>query len=480
MSRRKKNRRSLLILLGVLAVLIVGLLLLKEHRNGSISEEQETSDDVRSEIFTLDSAECTSITCEHEGESLCFIRTADGWQLKGEPDFPLDESDINSMLGALEHVTAEYILSDIDDPSQFGLDKPEITITVGCADGTSHMLLVGDEYPLGSDRYIAFESDPETVYVGPNTLYTYFGGSRSEYIAEPALPAFESSDVLGVLFSVDGYPEYRLLYEQGNSMDISGVHPWIIADGEGRELLADEEELSDLFIAASSIGFESVVDYRSEKLSDYGITADSSLISILYTDKQGDKAGLSSLILRLGDQPDADCIYVNVDGTGYVYVWSVDSLQKLVIEDASAYRMSYPGQVPIRSVTELRITVGQDSMLLTFGWEDAASEEGMASEGLTMTQNGSSLTEEQKNRVLTLYTELMALRASTADAAGAIPGDTVLEVLYRTTNADFETYSLEFSTYDKSYCLVRVNNADVYFVDRRDIDALLKEITELL
>ena len=63
---------------------------------------------------------------------------------------------------------AGYIsaIEDAEDLSQYGLEPPELTITLVLTDLTSIELEVGDENPGGNARYVLKDDDP-TVYLVP-------------------------------------------------------------------------------------------------------------------------------------------------------------------------------------------------------------------------------------------------------------------------------------------------------------------------
>lgn len=128
------------------------------------------------------------------GETVKVARDANNvWAL----ELPMKaEANQSSSEAAATQITALQVISTVDaDPSIFGLDAPSLTITIGFADGKTHILEIGDSTPTNSGYYARLDND-KMMIVGQSGIdalvqLTYF----PPYLNTPtptALPATET------------------------------------------------------------------------------------------------------------------------------------------------------------------------------------------------------------------------------------------------------------------------------------------------
>ncbi len=68
------------------------------------------------------------------------------------------EADQSSAEAAASQLSALQIISTVDaDPSIFGFDAPAYVITIGFADGKTHILEIGDSTPTNSGYYVRLD-----------------------------------------------------------------------------------------------------------------------------------------------------------------------------------------------------------------------------------------------------------------------------------------------------------------------------------
>ena len=385
MSRKMKKMMPVLVLLLVLAALTVVYIVVKNR------PEEETEDETIP-ITNISSDDLTGFTYTYEDVTIGFVKNDDGdWVMDGEEEFPLDASTVEAMADMFFGLTADYMVEGTD-PADYGLDEPEVILTATTADGTIE-LKVGDAYPYGTERYVSTDQTGDTVYVTDDDIYSEFIKSRYDLFEQKELPSFASTDVTSIVLMSDSMGSYDLYWQEDESAEAADMTADADADtaaeteGETADTAADTTESTDddseaeeaapagewilltqqgeytceaddiavLLAAAADIEYEYIVDYREEKLADYGITDDSDILFIFYeyeesteTEVTDEETGetttetttetlSASIKFYFGDVTDDGYQYINVDGSSYVFAVFADELENFVIEDPEAY-----------------------------------------------------------------------------------------------------------------------------------------------
>ena len=89
--------------------------------------------------------------------TLSLIRTEEEWQLKGTSSLNVEYAAVEGMLSKLLQATRSEAL-DVADSAPFGLQPPQVTITLVEEDNTPHRLDIGHPLQVSTDSYIRHES----------------------------------------------------------------------------------------------------------------------------------------------------------------------------------------------------------------------------------------------------------------------------------------------------------------------------------
>lgn len=87
-------------------------------------EKQETIRTADTVILELDTEQITEISWEVDGTTLAFQK-GDGWTYTGDSAFPVDAEKLGERLELFESFGVSFIIEDVEDYSQYGLDNPE-------------------------------------------------------------------------------------------------------------------------------------------------------------------------------------------------------------------------------------------------------------------------------------------------------------------------------------------------------------------
>ncbi len=178
----KKQKKQLIFMLLVLALLGVGYVLLQRYNT---AREEVPLEDTTEQLFEqfgseIDSSQVTELSY-YFGEELCsFVKEEDIWKAKEDKGLTLKQSPINTMVSS---VVATYIISRLEEVtnlSEYGLDEPANTITMRVA-GTEHVVKVGNNNELTSYLYLQLD-DSNTVYVVSSGITNSFNYGMDDLV----------------------------------------------------------------------------------------------------------------------------------------------------------------------------------------------------------------------------------------------------------------------------------------------------------
>ena len=111
-------------LLGVLAVVCVMTFCVSRYQEHK--EQIKTSDQI---ILEIPEDSVTALSWTYEGQNLAFHRD-DAWYYDADETFPVDEDAISTLLEVFQSFGVSFIIEEVEDYGQYGLDDPERTITL--------------------------------------------------------------------------------------------------------------------------------------------------------------------------------------------------------------------------------------------------------------------------------------------------------------------------------------------------------------
>ena len=143
-----KRSKRIYILLGVLSVscmATLGVMRWEEEK-----EKIENSDEI---ILELSGDQVTSISWEIESEKLAFHKD-ERWIYDEDEAFPVDEEKISELLKQFQEFGVSFVIEEVEDYGQYGLDDPACTIRLGTGE-QSYEILLGSYSSMDSQRYVS-------------------------------------------------------------------------------------------------------------------------------------------------------------------------------------------------------------------------------------------------------------------------------------------------------------------------------------
>ena len=270
------------VVLGVCCGAYAGVKTYVTHQEKEKSEE-ESKDSTT--VFTASTDNIKSLDFMVDDTETTFEKDNDSWVKKGEKDFPVNQSTLDSAASAVASINSDRVLDDVDDLSEYGLDSPTNTIKIVTksddedGDDTTTTLYVGDENSSTSQYYVRKDDDEKTVYLVDSSCVEPFTKTLSDYAQMEDFPAISSTDTITKI-SVEGDESYELTKNADTSV-------WSVKGDDGEEK-ADSATVSSLVSSFGSMAYNSLADYKCEDKSKYGLDKPYATITVDYQEEVAD------------------------------------------------------------------------------------------------------------------------------------------------------------------------------------------------
>lgn len=197
----KKNTKILLfsvIGIVVLAAVII-VLVLTAPKNSEDEAEATTTTDARLELSAYASTDVETIDIANENDSYTIGKVdVDGtsqWTVVGADieQKMYDQSKFTTVVGYAAALSASSVVEEnATDLAQYGLDKPNTTVTVNYTDGTSKSIIIGNATPLGNTVYIAEKGSSTVLTYHLYKLNSFMLYKRTNYVTTTVMPAYDA------------------------------------------------------------------------------------------------------------------------------------------------------------------------------------------------------------------------------------------------------------------------------------------------
>lgn len=272
MNRSKK----LYALLGVLAVACVATFAVMgmEERKEQIRETGEI-------VLELPGESVQSLSWDYNGTSLAFHKD-EIWLWDEDENFPVSEEKINGLLEPFQAFGAAFIIQDVEDFGQYGLDDPVCTIRLSTED-QDYEIKLGDYSKMDSRRYVSMGDG--NVYLAKHDPLEEFNATIRNLIDHDEVPDLDH--VTGISFS--GVENYSITYEE-ESADTCRDEDVYFARQDGKSLPLDTGRVRDYLDYMGYLNLTDYVTYNAteEELSACGLDAPELTVTVNYTAKEED------------------------------------------------------------------------------------------------------------------------------------------------------------------------------------------------
>ncbi len=165
------NFRLTAIMLGVLALLGVGVWFSEFRDRGSADAQATKPDKQNLEIFKFEDKDTQQLEVARADQRVRAERREQAEWVLQPSGLPGDRLRINSLLFRLASLQATRRVADAPtDLAQYGLDNPALTATVTQTDGTEYVLQTGAKAPTDAGTYVKKATDPAVFLIQNQTV----------------------------------------------------------------------------------------------------------------------------------------------------------------------------------------------------------------------------------------------------------------------------------------------------------------------
>lgn len=469
-----KRSKRLITLVAILAVVCVATFALTKYEKKQ--EEIQNSDAV---ILEISSDSVESISWEVSEEGLAFHKTEEGWLYDDDEAFPVNGDEITDILSHFESFGVSFIIENVEDYSQYGLDNPEGTINLATEDA-SYELKLGDFSKMDEQRYV--DIGDGNVYLVNEDPADYMQTDLSSMILHDETPDFEQ--VVDIRFA--GAEDYTIKYAE-ESKDSYSEDDTYFTEKDGETVPLDPETVTTYLDTMESLNLVNYATYNAtdEELASYGLDEPELSVTVNYTyTDEDEKEVADSYILHIGqnqeelkeaeeaegneeeDIPEVTK-YVRIGDSQIVYELDDTSYETLAAASYDDLRHDEVFWADSDTMTQIDITLEGEEHVLTSKIDEDDEETRVWYYG------------EEEIELAGFRTALKTVVADsfTDEAAGE------KEEISLTIHLDHENFpqvKIQFYRYDGTYCLAVVDGESVSLVERSSVVELVEKVQAIV
>lgn len=497
-----KRFKKLGVLLGILVVVCIATFALTHYE-----EEQEQIKNSDEIILQIPADTVISLSWEYAEEgNLAFHKGEDGWLYDEDEYFPVSEEKVNDILSEFEAFGVTFIIENVTDYSQYGLDEPEMTFHIGTEE-TSYDIKLGAFSTMDQQRYIDISDG--NVYLVSEDPMDYVSASLSDMILDDDTPGFEN--VVDIRF--EGTENYMIQRLEDTNYSYSDDDVYF-TQKNGEYLPLDKSAVTQYLNTITSLDLLTYVTYNAteEELTEYGLDEPELTVTVNYT--QTDQASEDqeqipgTCVIHIsrnpeelaaaeeaeakGENAEAVSMYVRIGDSQIVY--DLDSVDYGILSDASYDDLRHQEVFwgDFDDVTQIDITLEDTEHTLISKLDDGEERvwyyqtEDMLAEATEETTEAAEETteteaiEEPETLDLTDFEDsLNALSANSFTAEIPTEKEEIRFTLHL-DNESFPTVEIVLYRYSGTECLAVVDGESVSLVPRASVMELVEAVQTIV
>lgn len=262
--------KRLLILVGVLAVVCAAAFLATR-----VQEQQEQVEASGETVLAIDAGNVASLAWT-SGEAEYAFHKDGTWIYDADEAFPVSAEALEELLAPFSSFNAVFVIRDVTDYAQYGLEEPECTIEIGTADA-SYTIALGDMSTMDDQRYVSIGDG--NVYLAVTDPMDAFAVELSDLIDNDEIPQMDTVTAL----SLTGAVEESIAYVEAGGPSYSDEDVYFLQSGE-ESLPLDTDLVEDYLGGIRDLVLTDYATYNATEieLASFGLNDPALTVTVEY------------------------------------------------------------------------------------------------------------------------------------------------------------------------------------------------------
>lgn len=320
----KKKKKQLILLVVVLCVCILAIVGYYVGRNAKDKNDAQAQAEETIYLGSLSDCVYVDFSGQDGNAYACTYNSDSGlWQLDADPDFQVDASYMDTVMGKVVGLTAYRRLDMVDDLSLYGLDNPTAALTVRDSQGNNLTLSFGD---FNNGKYYVLAEGYDNIFTVGSTVFDAVNYGAVDIMVIETIPVMDEAHLKSfVIETQDSAATFEKETEETTDEDgnVADTYTWFRVAPDGtRTLVGDDSEFSNCLYYLSIETFISteIFKYTPDDFAQYGLDEPTLLLTANYVDENGAD---STFTLRAGDYiglgDDTAAYFTTIDGSNAIY-----------------------------------------------------------------------------------------------------------------------------------------------------------------
>lgn len=473
-----KRLKKLSILLAVLIVVCVAAYCINRYEERK--EEIKNTDEI---ILAIENKAVDALSLEYSDTALSFHKSEDGtWLYDDDDAFPVNADAIDKLLSVFNSFGASFIIENVDDFSQYGLDDPTCTIKLTTADN-EYSVQLGSYSTMDQKRYVSTgDGNVYLTSVDPFDTYEVTLPDMIKHDELPKLTEADSIDFEGVIENtedkdlsgnnsssaedssgnpIDSIINYTIYREDENTFTYCADDIYFTnnKNNDSDEILAlDTAKIKSYLSTVGSVKHTDYVTYNAgeDEINQYGFDDPALTVNIGYTAENEDKDEVENS-LKLDISTVDDNHYLRINDSRIIYSLSAANYNSLIACSYDDLRHDDIFTADFADVNRIDVSLEEFTYTFTTVTKDDKT---------TFYYN------DEEISVSDLKSALTALTADSFTDEEAAQKEEISITLYLDNDA-FPQTTIKLYRYDGSTCLAAVDGKSIALVPRsRTVDLI--------
>lgn len=424
---------------------------------------------VDKEIINIPQDKVTEVSWTNEGKTLTFIKGKEEavWQDKTDAEFPVSQEKFESFLEKFKSVHASFIIEDVKDYAQYGLDSPVASLEIVCGEEKQNITF-GTFSTMDSKRYV--KTVDGIVYLIDDDLVKYLSPNRDEFMSKDELYNYsivEEISIQGKKSDNKEAPKLDIKYLPNEVHSYDNTVKYYLVD-EAKYRIVDEKRMKDWLQKLTGSDFTSYATYtaREADLARYGLDNPAIDITIRGSmedsnDNQKVPESYKVAVSTIGNNE----YYLRVDNSKIIYKIEQSLYDDLCNVNYNNFRPTSIANLDWEKVSALTVDTGENEYEII---HDKKEEYHLGESTLEM--------KDTIDKISALAINDFEMKDMEEQTSNALKNKPEISLKFKLNIEAFSELKINFYSLSGTYSVVQINGETIGFVRRQDVTGVREAV----